>query len=91
MLKSVAKRINIVLPEDTLRMLDRVAPRGSRSHLISEAVKQFVTTRARANLAAQLKQGAVANAQRDLELAHEWFALDEEAWQTKRRTAARKK
>lgn len=87
----MAKRINIVLPEDTLRLLDRVAPRGSRSRLISEAVKQFVTTKSRANLAAQLKRGALANAQRDLELAHEWFALDEEAWQKERRTGARKK
>ena len=87
----MAKRINIVLPEDTLRLLDRVAPRGSRSRLISEAVKHFVASSTRNKLAAQLKRGAVANAQRDLELAQEWFLLDEEAWLTKQRSTARKK
>jgi metal-responsive CopG/Arc/MetJ family transcriptional regulator len=32
----MTKRINIVLPEDTLRLLDKVAPRGNRSRLIAE-------------------------------------------------------
>ena len=80
----MTKRINIVLPEDTLRLLDKVAPRGNRSRLISEAVRHYLTSRARRNLAARLKQGAMANAQRDLDIAQEWFSLDEEAWQTKR-------
>jgi CopG family transcriptional regulator / antitoxin EndoAI len=86
----VAKRINVILPEDTLRLLDRVAPRGNRSRLIAEAVQHFVSSRTRRNLADRLKQGAVANAQRDLEIAQEWFSLDEEAWQSKRPSAAGK-
>jgi CopG family transcriptional regulator / antitoxin EndoAI len=80
----MTKRINIVLPDETLRLLDKVAPRGNRSRLISEAVRHYLTSRARRNLAARMKQGAMADAQRDLEIAQEWFSVDEEAWQPKR-------
>ena len=74
----MTRRINIVLPEETVRVLDRVAPRGNRSRLISEAVLHYVTSRAKNNLAERLKAGALANAQRDLDIAREWFSLDEE-------------
>ncbi len=87
---SVTKRINIVLPVETLRVLDRVAPRGNRSRLISEAVAHYVTSRAKSNLAERLKEGYLANAQRDLDLAQEWFSLDEDAWRQKRSAKARK-
>lgn len=80
----MTKRINIVLPEDTLRLLDKVAPKGKRSRVISEAIRHYVASRARRNLAARLEQGVVANAERDLDIAQEWFSLDEEAWRTKR-------
>ncbi len=75
------KRINIVLPEETLNILDRVAPKRNRSRLIAEAVMHYVTSRGKKRLVERLKQGALANASRDLELAREWFSLDEEAWQ----------
>lgn len=75
------KRINVVLPVETLRVLDRVAPKGNRSRLISEAVLYYVESKAKSNLAERLKAGALANATRDLEIAQEWYALDEEAWQ----------
>ncbi|MGA2329018.1 MAG: hypothetical protein ABSH05_22345 [Bryobacteraceae bacterium] len=87
----MTKRINIVLPVETLEVLDRVAPKGNRSRTIAEAVIHYVTCRARTNLAERLKQGALANAQRDLAIAQEWFSLDEEAWQPKRPAAKRKK
>lgn len=79
----MTKRINIVLPEETIQVLDRVAPKGNRSRFISDAVVYFVTRQAKGNLEERLKQGAQANAQRDLEIAKEWFSLDEEAWQKK--------
>jgi len=82
------KRINVVLPVETLKVLDRVAPRGNRSRLISEAVLHYVESRAKSNLADRLKAGALANAKRDLEIAQEWFSLDEEAWRrTKQRSS----
>ncbi len=79
----MTKRINIVLPVETIKVLDRVAPKGNRSRLISDAVLHYVSSRSKANLAERLKQGAVANAARDLQIAEEWFCLDEEAWQPK--------
>ena len=87
----MSRRINIILPDETVRVLDRVAPKGSRSRLISEAVMQYVTSKARSNLAERVKQGASINAQRDLEMAQEWFSVDEEAWQQRKPPARRKK
>jgi CopG family transcriptional regulator/antitoxin EndoAI len=78
----MSKRINIVLPNATVAVLDRVAAKGSRSRFIDHAVRHFVETQGRRKLREQLKAGYHANAQRDLELATEWFPLDEEAWQT---------
>jgi CopG family transcriptional regulator/antitoxin EndoAI len=77
----MTKRINVVLPVETIKLLDRVAPKGSRSRLISAAILHYVESRAKRNLAERLKAGALANANRDLEIAQEWFSLDEEAWQ----------
>jgi CopG family transcriptional regulator/antitoxin EndoAI len=74
-------RINVILPEETVRVLDRVAPKGSRSRVISDAVMHYVSSRGRSNLAEQLKAGALANAKRDMAIAEEWFPLEEEAWQ----------
>ena len=77
----MTKRINVVLPVETITVLDRVAPKGNRSRLISAAVLHYVECKARNNLAKKLKEGALAHARRDLEIAQEWFPLDEEAWQ----------
>jgi CopG family transcriptional regulator/antitoxin EndoAI len=55
--------------------------KGNRSRFIQEAVKHYVATRSRANLRKLLKEGALRNAKRDLEIAEEWFPLDEEAWE----------
>ena len=69
------QRLNITLPEQTVRMLDRVVPKGQRSRLIDAAVRRFVKEEGRLNLRKQLELGAKAQAKRDLELAEEWFAL----------------
>ncbi|GIU77672.1 MAG: hypothetical protein KatS3mg005_0910 [Bryobacteraceae bacterium] len=77
----MTKRINVVLPVETIRLLDRAAPKGQRSRLISEAVHYYMENQAKRRMAGRLKSGALAGARRDLEIAGEWFALDEEAWQ----------
>ena len=77
----MTKRINVVLPVETIKVLDRVGPKGNRSRLISEAVLYYVENRGKSNLADRLRAGAQANAKRDLEIAQEWFSLDEESWQ----------
>ena len=72
-------RINITLPEETLKLIDRVSERGGRSRLINEAVKRYVEEMGRANLRKLLKEGARHRAERDRGLAEEWFLLHEEA------------
>jgi len=76
------KRINIMLPESTLAVLDRVATRGNRSRLVSDAVLHYVETRGKKRLQDQLKAGYLANADENLRIAADWFRLEEEAWQT---------
>ena len=87
----MSKRINVILRDETVRVLDRVAPKGNRSRLIEEAVMHYVSSRAKSNLAERLKEGAQANASRDSKIAEEWFSIDEDAWQPKQPAQKRKK
>jgi CopG family transcriptional regulator / antitoxin EndoAI len=79
-LETMRRRLNITLPEETIRLLDQVSRRGDRSRFIDQAVQHYVARRRRAQLKKLLREGAEARAERDLALAHEWFYLDEEAW-----------
>jgi CopG family transcriptional regulator/antitoxin EndoAI len=78
----MSKRINIVLPDTTVAVLDRVAAKGARSRFIDRAVRHYVETQGRESLREQLKAGYRANAERDLAMAAEWFPLEEAALQT---------
>ena len=79
------RRVNITLPEATLRLMDRTVDQGRRSRFIDEAIRQFIRTHSRAQLRKLLKEGAQRHAARDRALAEEWFPLDEEAWQKRAR------
>ena len=81
---STYRRLNITLPEKTVRLIDRVAQKGDRSSFIAQAVERYVTEIGRANLKKQLKEGALRRADRDLSLAREWFDIEEETWQGSR-------
>ena len=74
----MSKRINVILPDKTVAVLDRVASKGDRSRFIDRAVRHFIQTTGAANLRERLKQEAIANAQRDLAMAAGWFPLEEE-------------
>lgn len=74
------KRLNITLPEQTVRLMDRVAGKGRRSSLIDRAVRRYVKEETRANLRKQLAESYQASAAIDLQIAEEWFPLDEEVW-----------
>ena len=74
------KRINVTLPEETLQLIDRVVQPGQRSCLISEAVQHYVEAMGWTNLREQLREGAVRRAERDLEIAQEWFG--DEVWES---------
>jgi CopG family transcriptional regulator/antitoxin EndoAI len=80
----MSKRINIMLPERTLAVLDRVAPKGDRSRFVSAAVLHYVETKARQRLRQELKAGYLANADENLRIAAEWFPREEAGWQKSR-------
>ena len=75
----MSRRLNIVLPDTTVAILDRVAPKGNRSKFISEAVIHLVETREKKKFRAELKAGYIANAEYDREIAAEWAPLEDEA------------
>lgn len=82
---TIHRRLNITLPEKTVRLIDRVAKKGDRSRFIAEAVERYVAEIGRANLRKQLEEGAILRAERDLHVASEWFSIEEEAWHGSRR------
>ncbi|MBK5291224.1 MAG: hypothetical protein JJE04_06055 [Acidobacteriia bacterium] len=77
----MTKRIHVILPTATLAVLDKVAAKGNRSALIDRAIRYYVRTQSQQHLRERLKQEALANAGRDLQMAAEWFPLEEHAWQ----------
>lgn len=79
--KFMSKRINVILPENTLAILDRLTRKGNRSRFISQAVMHFAQTKGKHALREQLKAGYKFNAEDSLSTALEWFPLEEEAWQ----------
>ncbi len=84
----MTKRINVVLQEDTVRTIDRLAQRGQRSRFIERAVQHYVTTASPQALGERLKAAALRDRDLDLEIAQDWFAVDSEQWQA---LAAREK
>jgi len=72
------RRLNITLPEQTVRMLDRAVPRGERSRLIDEAVRRFIHEQQGSNLRKQIELGATARSERDRQIAEEWCALPDQ-------------
>ena len=79
------KRVNVTLPEETIRLIDRSVDHGSRSRFIDEAVKHFVRAHGRTQLRRLLEEGAERRAARDLAIAEEWFPVDKDAWRKRRR------
>lgn len=79
-MKNTAKRLNITLPESTVALLETVANKGERSTFIDNAIKAYVKQIKRETLREKLKEGAIARSERDLNLADEWFEIDEELW-----------
>lgn len=73
-------RLNITLPETTVLLLDSVADKGTRSTFIDTAIKMHIHEVKAAHMREALKAGAIANAERDLAMAEEWFELEEEIW-----------
>ena len=81
MKRAVHKRINITLPESTVEMIESIAGKGSRSSLIDSAVRLYVKNIKQTSLKQQLREGAIARAERNLQMEQEWSHLEDEVWQ----------
>ena len=77
---AVNQRINVSLPEESLRLLDRVTDKGDRSRFIDQAVRYYIDQKGLRELKKRLQEGAIRRAERDLQLTEEWFPLEEEVW-----------
>lgn len=77
----VLKRINVILSQDTVRTIDRMAPPGQRSRFIESAVQHYINTASSEALQERLKQAALRDRDLDKEIANDWFAVDQEQWQ----------
>ena len=77
----MARRINVILPESTVRTIDRLSRPGQRSRFIARAVQHYVITASPEALQERLKQAALRDHDLDLEIASDWFAVDQEQWQ----------
>lgn len=76
----MTKRINVILPEETIRVIDRLARPGQRSRFIHRAVEHYVATASPEALRERLKQAAIRDRDLDAEISHDWFAVDHEQW-----------
>ncbi len=76
------KRINITLPEEKIKTIDRIAAKGDRSAFIDQATSYYIDTYRKKNLRLLLKEEAIEDNNRDLEMTKEWFPLGAKAWQT---------
>jgi len=70
------QRVDVTLPKETVRLLEKIAKRGDRSWLVDQAIRFFAKEMSRANLKKQVREGAIVNASRNLNLAEEWFSID---------------
>jgi CopG family transcriptional regulator/antitoxin EndoAI len=81
----MARQLQITLPEDTMQLLDRWLassdyPKKEYNNLINEAIKLYIMEPQRNYLKQQLKEGAIVRAERDLNLAQDWFSPEEYLW-----------
>jgi CopG family transcriptional regulator/antitoxin EndoAI len=72
------QRVDVTLPKETVRLLERIAKKGDRSRLVDQAIRYFAKEMSRGNLRKKLREGAMVNASRDLNLVEEWFPIDDE-------------
>ena len=75
------KRLNIVLPESTVRTISRLAKPGERSRFIDRAIRHYVATQSTEALRAQLERAAMRDRDLDHQVTEEWSAVDQEIWQ----------
>jgi len=76
---STHERVNISLPKDTLRLIDRITRNTNRSGFLNRAARFYIAETGRANLKKQLRAGASARNARDAAIAEAWFPVEMDA------------
>ncbi|MFN0105830.1 MAG: hypothetical protein ACKV2U_27555 [Bryobacteraceae bacterium] len=76
----MTKRINIVLPETTIRNIDRLVKAGERSRFINCAVEHYVATQSAEAVRKLLELTAVRDRDLDKQIAEDWSAVDQQSW-----------
>jgi len=74
------KRLNIVLPETTVRTIDRLAMKGRRSRFIDQAVQHYIAAGSASALRARLEEAVLRDRDLDREVMEDWLAVDREQW-----------
>ena len=62
---TVHRRINITLPESTVRLMERVTGKGERSRLVDQALKQYLRGVTTKSLKKRIKEGSLRRFERD--------------------------
>ena len=78
---SRTKRIDIVLPEQTIELIDKTWPKQgfrSRSSFLNEAARIYVFRLEKARMKRSLKSGYISRAERDLSTVNDWEATSTE-------------
>jgi metal-responsive CopG/Arc/MetJ family transcriptional regulator len=87
------KRMNIVLPERTIELIDDVWPQEgfrSRSAFLDEAARKYISRLKRSNIKRNLKAGYLIRAKRDLGMVNEWDVASAELLRDKTNIEAQK-
>lgn len=82
------RQIQITLSEETIQLLEQSIGVGGlsveeRDRLIDEAIHFYFLQKQREKIAERLQEGAIRRSERDLNLARDWFSLEEELWKKK--------
>jgi CopG family transcriptional regulator / antitoxin EndoAI len=72
---AVRRQINVTLDDDTAAMIESI-PLTERGRFIDSAIRQRASTLHGEDLRRLLKEGAIARADRDREIAEEWASVD---------------
>src|ERR1041384_3713817 len=78
---SMAKRINVILEDETEQTLKRAAKPGERSRFINRAVQAYAASHSPVALRERLKIAALRDRDIAEEIGSDWRAMDREAWQ----------
>ncbi|OGL55362.1 MAG: hypothetical protein A3C43_08375 [Candidatus Schekmanbacteria bacterium RIFCSPHIGHO2_02_FULL_38_11] len=74
------KRIGISIPDSTLNKLRQLVPERKRSEYIAKALEEKLNEEKRKKLQEKMINGYKANVKEDVNMAEEWFHIEEEAY-----------